>query len=84
MSKYDAIPDHMMAAIIRYLDNGIKPGDFLTAIIENNLKGAVSHADDTNIGLIPTYVKYFYNHAPMACWGSQENRKAWEAKHDAT
>ena len=34
------ISDHMMEGIMRYIDHGINPGDFLTAVICNDLKGA--------------------------------------------
>lgn len=72
-----AIPDRMMGAIQRYIDRGINPGDFLTAVIDNNLKEAVSRADDENLENLPAFVAYFYNEAPGGCWGSPENRRAW-------
>ena len=71
------IPERMMGGIERYIRQGIKPGHFLTAIICNDLKGAVSHADDENIRNLPAYVGYFYNKAPSACWGSPQDMKIW-------
>ena len=71
------IPDHMMGGVERYIENGISPGHFLTAIITNDLREAVGRADDENVKNIPAYVGYFYNEAPLACWGSPESMKAW-------
>jgi len=71
------IPDRMMEGIERYIKHGISPGHFLTAIITNDLREAVSRADDENIENIPAYVNYFYNVAPAACWGSPEIMDSW-------
>ena len=75
------IPERMMGGISRYIEQGIPPGDFLTAIITNDLREAVGRADDENLRNIPAYVSYFYNEAPRQCWGSQAKMDAWlEAK----
>ena len=66
-----------MGGVTRYIDSGIQPGDFLTAIICNDLKVAVDRADTENMGNLPAYVAYFTNHAPMNCWGSKANMTSW-------
>ena len=71
------IPERMMGGIQRYLEHGIPPGSFLTAIIENNLSRAVANADNENMQNIPAYVSYFYNECPGDCWGSPENMQEW-------
>lgn len=71
------IPDHMMAALLRYMNDGVEPGDFLSAVIRNDLSEAVSRADSTNIQIIPEYVRYLYNEAPQGCWGSESKFKDW-------
>jgi hypothetical protein len=75
------IPDRMMEPIRRYIENGIKPGDFLTAVIENNLSEAVGNADYENLENLQAFVGYFYNKAPAACWGSPEKVKKWIDKY---
>lgn len=75
-----SIRDDMMGAIRRYIDHGIPPGSFLTAVIENNLSEAVGRADDENCANLPAFVAYFYNEASSACWGSPEKRRAWITK----
>jgi hypothetical protein len=71
------IPERMMGGIERWIQHGIPPGDFLMAVIENDLKGAVACADDENLPNLPAYVSYFYNKAPSPCWGSPEKAAAW-------
>jgi hypothetical protein len=76
------IPERMMGGIRRYIDQGIPPGDFLTAIICNDLSEAVGRADDENLHNIPAYVSYFYNEAPRTCWHSAAAMEAWIATFD--
>lgn len=71
------IPDYMVGAIDRYIKLGVHPGDFLFAVVTNNLKEAVIAADDINLKNIPAYVSYFYNEAPSQCWGSAQKVNAW-------
>jgi len=74
------IPQRMMDAIDRYINQGIPPGDFLTAVISNDLKEALSRADEENLVNLPAYLGYFCNEAPAPCWGSEEKMKAWLVK----
>lgn len=69
-------PD-MIDAILRYIDDRIEPGGFLTAVICNDLREAVGRADDGNLANLPAFVAYFYNEAPSNCWGSKEKMDAW-------
>lgn len=71
------IPDYMREGVKLYIEKGIPPGGFLTAVICNDLKGAVARADETNRDRLPDYVMFFYNFAPADCWGSEENMSAW-------
>ena len=74
------IGDHMMGALRRYLDDGIKPGDFLTAVLSNDLKEACGRADDHNRHILFEYVSYLYNYCPKTCWGSREVVQAYIEK----
>lgn len=71
------IPEPMMGAIERYIEQGIAPGSFLTAVICNDLREAVGRADDENLRNIPAYVAWFYNEAPGGSWGSRERMEQW-------
>ena len=77
------IPERMMGGIRRYIDHGIEPGHFLTAVICNDLREAVGRADEENVQLLREYVLFFYNEAPSPCWGSPEKMRAWTARFTA-
>jgi len=74
------IPKRMEPTIRKYIKEGIIPGRFLCAIITNDLIKACSYADDENLRNIPAYVSYFYNEAPIKCWGSREIMEKWVKK----
>lgn len=64
-------------AIDNYVAKGIPVGDFVQAVLENNLRGAVCHADERNLRDLVEIVKHVYNHIPSGCWGSPEKVAAW-------
>lgn len=71
------LPGYMHPGLARYVLDHTPPGEFLQAIIYNDLGAALRHADDTNKELLHNYVKFFYNEMPAECWGSLEAYKAW-------
>ena len=71
------IPERMMPDIERYVKHGEIPGDFLQAVICNDLQEAVAIADDESLDSLPAYAKYFYNEVPSPAWGSHEKMIAW-------
>ena len=71
------IPAYMLDALERYIHQGQPPGDFLSAVISNDLTKAIARADDLNVLNLPAYVAFLYNKAPAQCWGSRENMQAW-------
>ena len=79
-NDYAAIPPHMQEALRRYIVQGIRPGQFLSAVLSNNLERAVGHADAENLPLLKLYVQWLYNVAPSTCWGSMAAMEAWIAK----
>jgi hypothetical protein len=82
------IPHQMHGAIIRYVEKGIRPGDFLTAVINNDLFEAVGRADSENKLCLDAYVTWFYNQAPGGCAGRAGSVDSWiehlnqEENHD--
>ena len=71
------IPEYMYPGILRYVNQRIIPGQFLQAIICNDLIEAVNRADDYNVKILPVYVCFFYNKTPSDCWGSKEKMLQW-------
>lgn len=71
------LPDHMKKGMKNYLEHGIEPGSFMTAVLCNDLKGAIARADSTNLAALPNIVSYCYNNIPSTAWGSPEKMEAW-------
>jgi len=77
----DNLPTHMHGIVVDYFEHGLHPGDFLTAILSNDLVGAVNHADHINKERLPEYVQFLYWHVPGrgvgSPWGSRANVETW-------
>ena len=73
---YD-IPVNMMADLTAYIEHGVPLGDFLSAVVTNNLKGAVFFADNVNLACLPAYVQYLHWEAPSSCYGSDQKMEDW-------
>ena len=67
-------------ALDNWAEHGLKPGDFLTAVLENNLMEALGRADSYNRATIFQISQYLYNDMPSPCHGSPEKVKAWAAE----
>jgi hypothetical protein len=71
------IPLHMHGGIIRYCEDKIPPGSFLTAVINNDLREACARADDINRHALFKYIQWFYNYAPSESWGFEGAVEKW-------
>ena len=74
------IPEHMRASMVRYILLGIRPGNFLTAVLQGDLFDAVAKADETNRIQFHNYVRFLHNYAPGNCYGDTSLIIAWAAK----
>lgn len=75
-----AIQTGMHGAIARWVVWGIRPGDFLLALLSNDLMEAIGRADDFNRVAIPEWAKLLYNWCPSGCFGDQDTVLAWRAQ----
>lgn len=73
----DAIPQRMRGGFCRYVMHGVMPGHFLTCVLENDLKGAVTQADLENVKLLHEYVSLVMHGTPIAAQGSPEAVSKW-------
>ena len=79
MTEY-GIPDYMQYGLISYFEKRQPVGDFLTALLENDLMGAFMVADDTNKECMSSYVMWLYNCPPgrsPSTWGSPTAVAHW-------
>ena len=74
------IPVEMRGGVIRYVERGLPPGHFLSAIFSNDLMEAASRADSENGRLFMDYAKLIHNQCPGDCWGDAKQVRAWIAR----
>ena len=72
--EYEIIPETTQAGIMRYVEHGVKPGSFLTAVLSNDLYNATGRADQQNLAALPTIVRWFANHCP-GLYGAENMRE---------
>jgi len=78
--EYEIRPE-MKAALDRYAEQGVPLGGFLTALLANDLMGALGRADPQNERNINQLCMYVHNEMPGTCHGSYEIIDAWVASH---
>lgn len=71
------LTDYSLSSIMLYIDHGIEPGSFMSAVLCNDLRLACMQADYWNIRNIPAYISFLYNWAPSGCWGQEDKFVAW-------
>lgn len=74
-------PPIVRESLDRYAREGIPTGEFLRAVLENDLKEAIGRADWINGPSIHHIVSYCYNHLPSTSWGSLERVDSWLEMH---
>ena len=74
-TEYQKLPEQYREGMRRYIEEGIMPGSFLRAVLEDRLHDAVVRCD--NISQLKDIVLWIYNEAPSACWGSPEKVRDW-------
>lgn len=74
-----AIPGNLHAGIANYIDRGVEPGDFLRAVIQNNLKDSIQYCS-SDFEVIKDLVCFLYNEFPSLAWGSKERYDSWRKR----
>lgn len=76
-TRYEILPEHMQDGMMRYIEQGYHPGDFLYLMLCHEIYDATGHADHINLQALPTYIRFMYNEIPASAHGSRENVDAW-------
>lgn len=74
---YTDLPSHLRPGLKRYLEDGILPGDFLRAVIRNDLREAVLRADKDSLVALPQIVRWFIWNTPPESYGNVEKMEDW-------
>lgn len=77
MLDYSKVPNPAMIDGLKlYVENRIKPGHFLTALLANDFVGIFTTADHTNLACMREWAGFLYNEMPARShgilWGSYE------------
>jgi len=74
---YSLLPEHLRDGMRRYVEHGIRPGHFLTAVLENDLLEAFNRADETSAYALKNIAEFLQCQLPMECYGSFEAVNRW-------
>lgn len=66
-----------------YLFEGRPTGDFMRAVMNNDLHQSLARADDFNIHALPWIVAFLVNYFPRCAWGDEQSVSAWLKLHEA-
>lgn len=75
--NYESLPEYMRDGTRDYIEHGVRPGSFLTAVICNDLFKAVVRADYINKSWLKDWCLFFYHESPPDCYGSEQVMGAW-------
>ena len=75
---YSLIPEHMRSSLRRYVENGTNPGDFLFAVLCNDLIAACLNADYISREKLVSFARWLIRECPIGAWGNRDIVKLWE------
>ena len=75
------IPEYTTDSLKRYVEQGIPTGDFLRAVLSNDLMEAMGRADENNRAALWDICCYVYNEMPSTSHGSPQRVDEWIRKH---
>lgn len=68
----DLCPPQVRHSLTRYWHEGVPVGDFLQAVLANDLMESMCRADSDNLEALPHIVAWIYQELPRSLWGSRE------------
>lgn len=76
-ADFPSIKQSTRESLIRYRDQRISPGGFLTSVLDNDLQGAVCRADTENLWALKDICLWVNWHLPASSWGDPDRVNAW-------
>lgn len=71
------LPVDTKERIDQYVLRGIPPGSFLSAVLAEDLFGAVTEADEDNLPNLKSVCRYVIDTTPATCRGSYADVSGW-------
>lgn len=78
--SFERLPDNMQEPARAYYEYGRRPGDFLYAVLENDLVEAFRKADHENIEAMRDWATWLYSDIPRLAWGDRARVETWILK----
>jgi hypothetical protein len=75
------VPEHLHEGLRRFLVDGILPGHFLRAVLENDLAQAFLRSDPESRAGLHSLVLFLHHDAPADAWGHTYNVRTWCQNH---
>lgn len=75
--KYPLMQERFISSLDMYVNNGVRPGDFMQAALSNQFISAVGRADSGTLAIIHIIAQVIYNELPSEAWGSRLAVEAW-------
>lgn len=72
-----ALPPETLEALARYVEDGIRTGDFLYFVLCNQFSEAVLRADAVNVHRLREFALVAANCIPATAHGTEQRVKAW-------
>ena len=72
-----SIPESTLESLEAYRVDHRPTGDFLEAVLSNDLMGAMGRADNYNVKAMFDICRYVYNELPFSSHGSSKNYQEW-------
>lgn len=77
LRAYPNVPARTLDALYYYTTERRPVGDFLKAVLSNNLFGAIAHADEENAQALGDIVRVIFNHLPTVATGCEQAVEDW-------
>ena len=74
----DKVPSHLLEALVHWGKQECITGDFLGAVLSNDLMEAIGRADANSMASLKHIAMFIYNELPRDCHGSKETVKHWQ------
>lgn len=76
-ADWSLIPEHCQSGVREFIERGLPPGGFLTAVLGGDLGDASARADHINASRLGDYAAFLRMYAPAEAWGTRENFQHW-------
>lgn len=77
LPEYADIPGTVLKSLYLYVEYGRKPGDFLTAVLSNQLFQAFQKADSASKAGLDSLIHFIWKHVPVKCYGDARAVERW-------